>query len=230
MTALEKWRTGRFALLLTDCHMPLMDGFELTALIRAEEGTGPHKPIIAVTANAMQGEAQRCLDSGMDDYLSKPLRMTELGPMLAKWLPPRASDETPATVASTVAEDEDSGQAPHAPTSGPIWDANAMNELVGDNPEMHQRLLAKFLQNTKAHITVIQDAAQAGNLQSLADETHALKSAARTVGAFALGVLCQNIETAATDRDTAVSIALTADMSHAFNQVQSLIDAHLNNP
>jgi PAS domain S-box-containing protein len=86
ITALEQWRTGRFALLLTDCHMPLMDGFELTALIRREEGAGPYKPIIAVTASAMQGEAQRCLDCGMDDYLSKPLRMNELGPMLAKWL------------------------------------------------------------------------------------------------------------------------------------------------
>jgi CheY-like chemotaxis protein len=69
VSALEKWRTGRFALLLTDCHMPLMDGFELTAFIRQEEGPGIHKPIIAVTANAMEGEAQRCLDGGMDDYL-----------------------------------------------------------------------------------------------------------------------------------------------------------------
>ncbi len=86
VTALEKWRTGRFALLLTDCHMPLMDGFELTALIRKEEVSGSHMPIIAVTASAMLGEAQRCLDCGMDDYLSKPLRMNELGPMLAKWL------------------------------------------------------------------------------------------------------------------------------------------------
>ncbi len=227
VSALEKWRTGRFALLLTDCHMPLMDGFDLTALIRFEEGADHHIPIIAVTANAMQGEAQRCLDAGMDDYLSKPLRMTELGPMLAKWLPLKASsDEATATVASTVAENENKSQPPDVPLL-PLWDANALTELVGENPEMHQRLLTKFLQNTKAQITVIQDAAQAGNLQSLADETHALKSAARTVGAFALGVLCQNIETAATDRDTAVSIALTADMSHAFDQVQALIDAHL---
>jgi len=93
-SALEKWRTGRFALLLTDCHMPLLDGFELTALIRQEEGSGPRKPIIAVTANAMQGEAKRCLDCGMDDYLSKPLRMNELGPMLAKWLPLVSPDHT----------------------------------------------------------------------------------------------------------------------------------------
>ena len=102
MTALEKWRTGRFALLLTDCHMPLMDGFELTALIRAEEGTGPHKPIIAVTANAMQGEAQRCLDSGMDDYLSKPLRMDKLKAMLDQWLPLDSPDHTTATVSNPV--------------------------------------------------------------------------------------------------------------------------------
>jgi PAS domain S-box-containing protein len=67
--ALEKWRSGRFALLLTDCQMPLMNGFELTAFIRMEEGSELRKPIIAVTADAMQGEAQRCLDSGMDDYL-----------------------------------------------------------------------------------------------------------------------------------------------------------------
>jgi CheY-like chemotaxis protein len=85
--ALEKWRTGRYALLLTDCHMPQMDGFELTQAIRAQEPAGTHLPIIAVTGNAMKGEAQRCLAVGMDDYLSKPLTMQVLGAMLAKWLP-----------------------------------------------------------------------------------------------------------------------------------------------
>ncbi|MFZ4623088.1 MAG: PAS domain S-box protein, partial [Rhodoferax sp.] len=85
--ALEKWQSGRFALLLTDCHMPQMDGFALTAAIRQAEGAGVRLPIIAVTASAMQGEVQRCLDAGMDDYLAKPLRLQELAPMLAKWLP-----------------------------------------------------------------------------------------------------------------------------------------------
>jgi CheY-like chemotaxis protein len=71
--ALEKWRSGRFALLLTDCYMPHLDGFSLTGAIRAAEAPGQRLPIIAVTANAMHGEAQRCLEAGMDDYLSKPL-------------------------------------------------------------------------------------------------------------------------------------------------------------
>ncbi len=85
--ALEKWGSGLYALLLTDCHMPHMDGFALTKAIREAEVPGTHLPIIAITANAMQGEAQRCLEAGMDDYLSKPLRLHELAPMLEKWLP-----------------------------------------------------------------------------------------------------------------------------------------------
>jgi CheY-like chemotaxis protein len=66
--------------------MPNMDGFDLTRAIRAEEPVHTRLPIIAVTGNAMHGEAQRCLAAGMDDYLSKPLRMKDLGAMLSKWL------------------------------------------------------------------------------------------------------------------------------------------------
>ncbi len=228
VAALEKWRTGRFALLLTDCQMPLMSGFDLTDMIRFEEGSNRHTPIIAVSANAMQGEAQRCLDGGMDDYLSKPLRMNELGSMLAKWLPLKAADETIAPISGTVAESKDKGQSPGVPM--PIWYANALNELVGDEPDMLQRLLAKFLKNANAHVTVLNEAAQAGNLQALAVTAHTLKSAARTTGAFALGELCQSLETAAIAKDSAVSVALTANISIAFDQVRQLIDAHLNTP
>ncbi|TSA21603.1 MAG: response regulator [Betaproteobacteria bacterium] len=85
--ALKMWRTGDYALLLTDCHMPNMDGFELATAIRREELTGIRLPVIAVTANAMGSESQRCLDHGMDDFLSKPLRMAELDAMLNRWLP-----------------------------------------------------------------------------------------------------------------------------------------------
>ena len=95
--ALKMWQNqpDRYALLLSDCHMPNLDGIGLTEAIRATETAGSRLPIIAVTANAMQGEAQRCLAYGMDDYLSKPLRMTELATMLEKWLPEPAPSHTP---------------------------------------------------------------------------------------------------------------------------------------
>src|SRR5262249_18420503 len=72
--AIKAYKKGRYALLLTDCHMPEMDGYEFTGNICGlEGGTGKHLPIIAVTANVFQGEAERCLAAGMDDYVSKPI-------------------------------------------------------------------------------------------------------------------------------------------------------------
>jgi PAS domain S-box-containing protein len=87
--ALEQWRLHPVALLLTDCQMPEMDGFELVQAIRHEERrTGRHLPVIALTANALRGEAERCQNAGMDDYLSKPLRLANLGRVLERWLGP----------------------------------------------------------------------------------------------------------------------------------------------
>ena len=93
--ALERWQSGDYALLFTDLHMPEMDGYELTTAIRAAEKTGDGKrrtPIIAFTANALKGEADRCLAIGMDDYLSKPVQLVNLKAMLEKWLPAVSSD------------------------------------------------------------------------------------------------------------------------------------------
>lgn len=83
--ALELWHQHHIALVITDCHMPEMDGFELTHAIRQQETQ--HRPIIAFTANALRGETERCLSAGMDDYLSKPVEIQSLKRMLNKWMP-----------------------------------------------------------------------------------------------------------------------------------------------
>ena len=83
--ALTAIGTGRYALVLMDCQMPEMDGFAATAAIRQREQLGQHLPIIAMTANAMAGDRERCLAAGMDDYLAKPIRLAELSAVLARW-------------------------------------------------------------------------------------------------------------------------------------------------
>ena len=120
LIALEMFRSGRYALLLTDCHMPNMDGFELTAAIRKAEPEGTRLPIIAITANAMKGEFKHCLEGGMDGYLSKPLRLNELERTLAKWLPLAAewsekiqegsSDKATELLSNNLASAEKSGR------------------------------------------------------------------------------------------------------------------------
>lgn len=85
--ALEQWRTGQYDIVLTDCHMPNMNGFELTESVRESEraNKGKRTPIIAITANALSGEADRCLAAGMDDFLSKPVQIEQLAKVLSKW-------------------------------------------------------------------------------------------------------------------------------------------------
>jgi CheY-like chemotaxis protein len=85
--AVEEWLTNRFALVLMDCQMPELDGFEATHAIRERERDGKARvPIVALTANAMVGDRARCLDAGMDDYLSKPFKFGDLAAVLRRWI------------------------------------------------------------------------------------------------------------------------------------------------
>jgi CheY-like chemotaxis protein len=91
--ALEVLDRLPYDLILMDCQMPVMDGFEATRRLR-KQADGPRLPVIAMTANAIRGDRERCLDAGMDDYLPKPVRISELKAMMRRWLP--ASGVEPA--------------------------------------------------------------------------------------------------------------------------------------
>ena len=227
--ALQMWLAGqaqdpaRYSLLLTDCHMPNLDGFGLTDAIRRAESGGTHLPIVAITANAMQGEAQRCLDRGMDDYLSKPLRMKDLATVLDKWLPLPTGAHAEAPDLQSPAPVGDSAQD----ATLPVWNPATLTELMGDNPAMHKRLLDKFLTNAEQQVAEITAAALARDTATLAGLAHTLKSAARSVGALALGELCQNLETAGRAGDANQCRALAAGLQAAFAAAAAEISGHL---
>ncbi len=229
--AFEKWRSGRYALLLTDCHMPHMDGFALTAAIRSNEPANTHIPIIAVTANAMQGEVDRCLDCGMDDYLSKPLELGTLRPVLRKWLDlASASPSVPPSTESSLAAPATQGDATDSQNvTEPlaVWDALTLPTLLGDKPSAHCRLLKQFLGHATGQVSDMQTAARQGNTTALTTLAHTLKSAARTVGALALGHLCQQIEQAAIAGQADTCRDRVAELDDAFGDARSLILAAL---
>jgi PAS domain S-box-containing protein len=218
--ALEKWRSGRYSLLLTDCHMPYLDGFGLTEAIRKEEPEGMHTRIIAVTGNAMHGEALRCLSHGMDDYLAKPLRLSELGVKLAKWLPQKKVEIAP----EPTSEAQSSKVATAIPVAADaVWDATTLTRMVGDYPAMHRRLLDKFIVSSEEHVAAILASAAAADMETVVAVAHKMKSAARTVGAMQLGTLCQELEASGKKGDVQAVTAHTADLEAAFSEVVTQI-------
>lgn len=186
LEALAQWRRGGYALLLTDLHMPVMDGYTLAAAVRTEERGGSRLPIIALTANALRDEEVRCRQAGMDGYMSKPVRLAQLKTALDAWLRPAlppASETTPDAPASIPP---------------PLVDLSVLAELIGDDEAVMREVLETFRTNTLQSALELKRAHADGALQSMADITHKLKSAARSIGAARLGQICAEIEEAAT--------------------------------
>ena len=226
--ALKMWQSGDYGILLTDLHMPEMDGYELTAAIRAANKTNkPHKPIIAFTANVLKGEAEHCLAIGMDDYLSKPVQMARLKAMLEKWLPGMA-ESMPVETASTP--DSSLEPAQPLPTAGggniPV-DVNVLKKLVGDDEATIRDFLHDFRLGAKkiaAGLRTACTSGQAANAEALA---HKLKSSARSVGALALGELCAEIEQAGKAGDMKALTVLLPKFEQELASVEGFLEERL---
>lgn len=187
--ALKLWKTRPFDLVLTDCHMPEMDGFELTKHIRQlETATGSHTPIVAITANAMSEDRDKCLDSGMDDCLTKPLEMENLDRAIQKWLIVPAAPSSDA-VAGQMPEDK--GEEIYAPVN-----LQTLATLIGADIEQCKPLLLKFRDASIPIINALIDAAEAARFDEIGALVHKLKSSAKSVGAERLAELCINMEQA----------------------------------
>jgi CheY-like chemotaxis protein/HPt (histidine-containing phosphotransfer) domain-containing protein len=213
--ALEMWQSGDYGMLLADLHMPEMDGYELTAAVRAAEKTGTGEanksrlPIIAITANALKGEGEHCRVIGMDDYLSKPVQLANLKAMLEKWLPaaaeipPGISFGRKSIVGASLLANVSRQQAGSYDRDVPVpVDVNVLKALVGDDPAVIREFLHDFRVSAAKIATELKTAcenrlaAQAGAL------AHKLKSSARSMGALALGELCAAMEQAGKSGDT----------------------------
>ncbi len=179
--ALKKWQSGRYALVITDCNMPLMDGYQLARAIREAEGTQKRSRtiIIACTANAMGSEAQQCFSAGMDDFLVKPVELSRLMKKLDQWLP----------IAEAIAL--------------PI-DRRVLSTVAGGNPRTEQQIVKMFRQLNDDDVAGLSQAVATGDMASAALTSHRMSGAARTIGALGLAGICEQLEAAgrANDADT----------------------------
>ena len=184
-----------YDIVLMDCQMPEMDGFAATAEIRRheqEDSATQRSIIIAVTANALAGDRERCLAAGMDDYLSKPFERWQLYTMLEKWLPHRCLAPTKEAKKTTL-----SAAAPTTESSELI-DRHALDVIrsVGQNRKTNLlgQLITLYFEHSPQLLQTIQEAIVAGDGLRLQRAAHSLKSSSANLGGQMLAALCKRLE------------------------------------
>ncbi|WP_338849905.1 EAL domain-containing protein [Massilia sp. W12] len=202
--ALEKWQAGDYDLILTDCNMAVMDGYELAQAVRAKESlTGGHIPIVALTANAAKDAAAACAAAGMDDFLAKPVELKDLQAMLQKWL--SSLQNVKPAPRSRIAPRPPQEQRP----AYADYLENLAQMLGDDDPQEAARMLHGFLDSAAECINDAKWALQRRDTITFVRAVHKLKSSARMIGATALSDLCQKLEQTGLKSDWAL---LEADM------------------
>ncbi|HVL76626.1 MAG TPA: EAL domain-containing protein [Noviherbaspirillum sp.] len=215
--ALELARRTRFDLILMDCSMPEMDGYEATGHIRAfEQALGLHTPIIAMTANTQPGDAEKCLAAGMDDYLAKPITLAELRARLERWL--GGGDIRAQVPLPHIGKDgRDSGALDHEAF-------DKLRDVLG--PTLQQSV-SFFLEDTPAYLNQLEQAVEEGNADHARAMAHAIKGSSGNFGAAGLTALAREAEELAIERRPQEIRALLPRLRQAFDAVAAALGAEV---
>ena len=210
---LDRWRTGNYALVLTDLQMPEMDGHDLIEAIRAEEPPGRRIPIVVMSASSSREYARRHLPPDMDACLGKPLQLAELQATLAAWMPDTGTDVPPDPLRSRPAAD------------GLAVDVSVLSALVGSDPAVVLEFLDDFQASASRLVPGLVGACVDGAPQQASPVAHNLMSSARAIGASALGELCERLDHAGRAGDSDRLAELLPDLQRELAAVDAFIDA-----
>ncbi|TBR24825.1 PAS domain-containing sensor histidine kinase [bacterium] len=200
--AVEAVRSGRYDLVLMDCQMPVMDGYQATGAIRALGGPAAELPIVAVTAHALPGDREEALAAGMDDYLSKPVRLQDLAVALERWL----------------------GSAPKT-SEEPVLDAAAVASLrlLGDGT-VPKEIVATYLEDAPKRLAELRRAVEAEDKASAVRAAHTLMGSSRTMGGKALGARLEAVERGLRRGDFAQARAALPDIEADCARVRAALE------
>ena len=213
--AVEMTALHRYDVVFMDCQMPVMDGYEATQAIRTREkisGTS-RLPIIAMTANVMPGSRERCLASGMDDYLAKPFKLHQVKEMIRRWVP-KTMDESTATAMAVLAPIEHVEELPLT-GSAAVIDFSVLSEIERLDVGMAMTILKSFHKNLSQGRAAIIAHLLSNDLFALNRAAHKIKGSSGSIGATALHTVARELEAAALAQDVETCRMLAATLEQA---------------
>ncbi len=236
LEALEALRRTEYAAVLMDVQMPNMDGYEATKEIREREGGARRTPIIAMTANAMQGDREKAIESGMDDYLPKPVRQEQLGEILARWaVRDMVEGPTPEDRGTGAPDGTPNGTPSGAPDDQePALDAGVLaglRELQDEgDPDILAELAGIFLEDTPGRLAGIRASLEADDAPGVERDAHTLKGSAGNMGATRMSRLAAALQDAGSSGDLSRAPGRLALLEAEYGRVRSELEAEVAGP
>ncbi len=219
--ALAKWQSRRFGIVITDCNMPEMNGYDLARSIRAlESGNGgKHVPIIACTANALSGEAESCFAAGMDDYLVKPVELSELREKLDQWLPIPDATVMPEATSGT------SSRHMAATAAAVPVNRSVIAEFSGGDASTERHIFTEFRSANDEDAAMLKRALATSDSEQITRTTHRMLGASRMIGALDFARVCESIEHASRTNDWAAVESHMSAFQHELQRLNAYLDA-----
>ena len=226
--AVRALETIPYDLVLMDVQMPEMDGFEATERIRDPESpVRDHAiPVIAMTAHAMKGDRERCMEAGMDDYVSKPVRTQELVAVIERQLGAKADRAVQAAVVEDeVGEEQAKGPIQTSPEK-PSFDESALGDRFEGDEETINAVVSTFLDDAPNQIRFLKEALETKDAEAVKQRAHSLKGASGNVGAPVLQALSLQAEDAGKAGDLDRAAAAIGEMDGAFEALKTALARH----
>jgi|JI10StandDraft_1071094.scaffolds.fasta_scaffold112929_2 signal transduction histidine kinase/CheY-like chemotaxis protein/HPt (histidine-containing phosphotransfer) domain-containing protein len=221
--ALCEVEKNAFDVILMDCQMPSMDGYETTATLRLK---GYRLPIIAMTANAVSGDREKCLAVGMDDYVSKPVPPNALSAVLERWTTRMPAASSPARLAAPARDQRETGVNPAPAVPEPlVFDEAGVLERVGGDRQLLRDVLRAACETTHREVSSLATFLLEGPLNEVASRAHSLKGAAANLGANALAALAARIEREARSEGLQAPIKLAEALAWEFARFEAQTEA-----
>jgi PAS domain S-box-containing protein len=232
--AVEALSRISYDLVLMDCQMPEMDGYECSAEIRRREDNMKHVPIIAMTAHVMKEDRDKCLAAGMDDFLSKPVRVAHLESVLIRWLGGFAETTTveAATGSSDSPADQPNGNAlgsepPDTESSSPPVDLEILMDLAGDNEERLQELAGRYVRQTAEQLFKLRDAIATGVAPDVKSIAHSAAGSSAMCGMTPMVALLRELERMGQNNQLAAAPGAYSEVEKEFARIKQFLDTRL---